>query len=216
MASPATSVAITASTPSSTMITANQRGRTRDTTSTTGSMSRATTLQATTHPIVRWASTKASASTNAVTTAATTRTAAPGVRPARTMATGRGVSAIPRCWQGRARRLVIPVGRRAGRSSPTSAVACRTWSALQRSDDVVFDTAGDRAVLLDPGGQELITLNPVGTIVWRELDGRRDAAALADDLLPRFTGVGVDELREDIAVFLAELVQLGLAVDAAG
>ena len=88
--------------------------------------------------------------------------------------------------------------------------------ALQRSEDVVFDLAGDRAVLLDPSGQELITLNAVGTLVWQELDGRRDSAALAADLHPRFTGVGVDALREDVDAFLAELVRLGLAVDAAG
>ena len=94
---PATRAAITASTASNVMITASQRGSTFETTVTTGSTSRATTLQAITHPTVRWASTKASASTNAVTTAATTRTADPGVRPARTMAArGGGASAMTR------------------------------------------------------------------------------------------------------------------------
>jgi len=85
-----------------------------------------------------------------------------------------------------------------------------------RSADVVFDMAGERAVLLDAAGKELITLNPVGSVVWQELDGQRDASALAADLHDRFTGVDVEVLREDISVFLAELVELGLAVDAAG
>jgi hypothetical protein len=87
---------------------------------------------------------------------------------------------------------------------------------LQRSDDVVYDLAGERAVLLDAGGRELITLNPVGTIVWNELDGRRDVATIAADLLPRFTGVDLAALQADIAAFTDELVALGLAVDASG
>jgi hypothetical protein len=87
---------------------------------------------------------------------------------------------------------------------------------LQRSDEVVYDMAGDRAVLLDAAGRELITLNPVGTLVWNELDGHRDVATIAADLLPRFTGVDLDVLRADIAAFADELVSLGLAVDAPG
>ena len=81
--------------------------------------------------------------------------------------------------------------------------------------DVVFDVVVDRAILLDGAGTELITLNAVGTVVWNELDGRRDAAELAADLLDRFVGrrrstsCGVD-----IAAFLDELAALGLAVDA--
>jgi hypothetical protein len=92
----------------------------------------------------------------------------------------------------------------------------RLVSAVQRSDDVVFDLADDRAVLLGADGKELITLNPVGSVVWREIDGQRDAATLAADLHDRFAGIDVDVLREDITVFLAQLVELGLAVDAAG
>jgi hypothetical protein len=87
---------------------------------------------------------------------------------------------------------------------------------LQRSDEVVYDMAGERAVLLDAAGRELITLNPVGTIVWNELDGRRDIATIAADLLPRFTGVELDVLQADIVAFTDELVSLGLAVDAPG
>jgi hypothetical protein len=88
-------------------------------------------------------------------------------------------------------------------------------AAVQRSDHVVFDLADDRALLLGADGKELITLNPVGSVVWQELDGRRDAAALAADLHERFEDVDVEVLREDITMFLTELVELGLAVDAA-
>ena len=85
---------------------------------------------------------------------------------------------------------------------------------LQRSADVVFDVVVDRAILLDGAGAELFTLNAVGTVVWHELDGRRDAGDLAADLLDQFVDVGFDELRADIAAFLDELAALGLVVDA--
>lgn len=76
--------------------------------------------------------------------------------------------------------------------------------------------AGSRAVLLDASGTELITLNPVGSLVWNELDGRRDADELAASLHEKFAGVELTELRADVAAFLDELVELGLVVDAAG
>ena len=38
---------------------------------------------------------------------------------------------------------------------------------FRRSDEVVFEVSAGRAVLLDRTGKELITLNPVGTLVWQ-------------------------------------------------
>jgi hypothetical protein len=67
-------------------------------------------------------------------------------------------------------------------------------------------------VLLDAAGTELITLNPVGTLVWEALDGERDPSGLAADLHARFTDVALDELVADIDAFLAELAALGLVV----
>ncbi len=60
---------------------ASTRGRARSTRSTAGSMSRATTPQATTQPNVRWAASNTSASTIAVTTAPTRSAAEPALRP---------------------------------------------------------------------------------------------------------------------------------------
>ncbi|MGI9029401.1 MAG: PqqD family protein [Ilumatobacteraceae bacterium] len=59
------------------------------------------------------------------------------------------------------------------------------------------------------------TLNPVGTMVWNELDGERTVGQLAVDLRDQFTDVGMAELESDIAAFLRELLGLGLVVDAA-
>ena len=91
--------------------------------------------------------------------------------------------------------------------------------AWQRSPRVVYEVVDGQAVLVDPEGVELVTLNPVGTLVWQELDGRREAAELASALLGRLEGVTGPELERDVAEFLAELEMAALicpSVDANG
>lgn len=82
---------------------------------------------------------------------------------------------------------------------------------FRRNDRVVFEVSGERAVLLDEAGTALFTLNPVGSLVWHAIDGHKDAAALAAELISTFTG-GVTEaqLAEDITTFLGELEAAGL------
>ncbi|MEY2450913.1 MAG: hypothetical protein QOD92_487 [Acidimicrobiaceae bacterium] len=82
--------------------------------------------------------------------------------------------------------------------------------AWQRSPHVVYEVVDGQAVLVDPEGVELITLNAVGTVVWEELDGEREAADLAADLLARFEGVTRSQLETDIAEFLSEVDAVGL------
>lgn len=84
--------------------------------------------------------------------------------------------------------------------------------AWQRSPEVVFEVVDGQAVLVDPAATELLTLNPVGTLVWEALDGRREAADLAADLVDRFDGVTVEQLGHDIAEFLGEVAAAGLVV----
>ena len=81
---------------------------------------------------------------------------------------------------------------------------------FQRSDDVVFEVVDGHAVLVDPSGAELITLNPVGTMVWGALEQPGDADSLADGLLPEFEGVTREQLRADVVEFLDELRGLKL------
>jgi hypothetical protein len=91
--------------------------------------------------------------------------------------------------------------------------------AWLRSPDVVYEVVDGKAVLVDPEGVELITLNPVGTLVWEELDGERDAAGLAASLIGRFEGVTLAQLEADVAAFLSEIRGAGLVRepgDAAG
>ena len=82
--------------------------------------------------------------------------------------------------------------------------------AWQRSPRVVYEVIDGQAVLVDPQGVELVTLNAVGTLVWEELDGRRSPADLAAVLLERLEGVTPPELERDIGDFLAEIEAAGL------
>ena len=85
---------------------------------------------------------------------------------------------------------------------------------LRRAQDVVFEVVDGRAILIDAEGKELITLNPVGSLVWNALDGERDVAAVADHLLPTFEGVTKAQLESDVGKFLGEMSDEGLVVEA--
>jgi hypothetical protein len=85
--------------------------------------------------------------------------------------------------------------------------------APRRSPAVAYDLLDGQAVLIDPVGLEMLTLNAVGTLVWNELDGEKDVPALASALLGRVTGVGMEELVADIGAFVASLADSGLVVD---
>lgn len=87
---------------------------------------------------------------------------------------------------------------------------------VARADGVVYEVVDEQAVLVDAAGQEMITLNPVGTLIWQALDGESDAAALAESLLPQLEGVTGDQLQSDVTAFLRELLDLGLATEPGG
>jgi Coenzyme PQQ synthesis protein D (PqqD) len=83
----------------------------------------------------------------------------------------------------------------------------------RRADDMTWDTADERAVILDPHGATMITLNPVGTLLWLELDTPRDVDGLTAALCERFPEVAPDQLREDVEDFVGSLRDEGLLVD---
>jgi hypothetical protein len=82
---------------------------------------------------------------------------------------------------------------------------------MRRADHVIWEVTGSRAVLLDPDGSELITLNPVGTIIWGAIDGI-PPDAITDLVHPQFEDVPRDRLAADVRAFLAELEALGVIV----
>jgi hypothetical protein len=88
-------------------------------------------------------------------------------------------------------------------------------TGLRRASEVYFEVVEDKAVIVDPAGTELLTLNHVGTIVWQALDGERDESSITDELATRFPDVPRATLEADVRRFLAELEGVNL-VDRAG
>ena len=80
----------------------------------------------------------------------------------------------------------------------------------RRASGVTYEMSGERAVILDAAGSVMTTLNEVGSVIWRELDGERDAKTLASDLAPKFEGVDTETLEADIDDFAASLLEAGL------
>src|SRR5947207_8545449 len=76
---------------------------------------------------------------------------------------------------------------------------------VQRTPGVTSEVVEGQAVLIAPAGKEVITLNPVGTLVWGALESPRAVQEVVDELLPRFTGVERQELEEDVLGFVDEL-----------
>ena len=76
---------------------------------------------------------------------------------------------------------------------------------LRRTGDAYFEVVEDKAVIVDPAGTELLTLNQVGTIVWHLLDGQRDEASITGELAARFPEVPRETLEADVRRFLSEL-----------
>ena len=85
----------------------------------------------------------------------------------------------------------------------------------RRSGDVTWELVDDRAVILDPGGSTLTTLNPIGTLVWQHLDQPREATELGEHLARRFPEVDRHQLESDAGSFLDRLARDGLVVELA-
>ncbi len=83
---------------------------------------------------------------------------------------------------------------------------------FRRSHDVVFEMSGERALLLDSSGRELITLNPVGSLIWNSLDDASDAETTAARLSEHFPDVAADVVLDDVNQFFDQLREAGLVV----
>lgn len=70
--------------------------------------------------------------------------------------------------------------------------------------DVVFQTVGDEAVLLNMKTSLYLGLNEMGTRMWIALTEAKSIQAAFDSLLVEFD-VSAEELRKDLEEFLAKL-----------
>jgi hypothetical protein len=81
-----------------------------------------------------------------------------------------------------------------------------------RSSTVTWELVDERAVILDADGSTLTTLNPIGTLIWRQLDEPRDPGELSARLADQFPSVDRRQLESDAGDFLDRLAQDGLVV----
>lgn len=72
----------------------------------------------------------------------------------------------------------------------------------------VIDVCGE-LVIWDPEVDRVHRLDPVGTALWRFLDGSTTIAELADDASAVW-GISADEAREAVVVFVSSLQQMNL------
>jgi hypothetical protein len=80
---------------------------------------------------------------------------------------------------------------------------------------VMAEQVDGRTLLIDAASTELITLNQVGSLVWRALGSERVSVdQLVDAVTSTFVDAPVDRVRADVQAFLDQLVEDGL-VDAA-
>jgi hypothetical protein len=75
--------------------------------------------------------------------------------------------------------------------------------------DVIFQTVGDEAVLLNMKTTLYLGLNPVGTRMWQVLTEANSIQAGFESLLAEFD-VPEERLRQDLEEFLAKLEEYGL------
>lgn len=65
-------------------------------------------------------------------------------------------------------------------------------------------------MLVDPQGRELLTLNAVGTVVWKALDGTTDQQGIVESLSAQFPDVKPVDIEKDVDAFITELRSSGL------
>lgn len=75
---------------------------------------------------------------------------------------------------------------------------------------MLAEVIDDRAVLVGPAGREVVTLNPVGTIVWDALADASTIDELVGVLAEHFPDVDQAQLVRDVRTFVDELDGQGL------
>lgn len=75
---------------------------------------------------------------------------------------------------------------------------------------LTWDRVDDRVVVLDADGSTMITLNPVASMLWPELDRAAGTECLVRLLRSEFKDVPADQLQRDVDAFLDELLGEGL------
>ncbi len=82
---------------------------------------------------------------------------------------------------------------------------------LRRAPHVIMRPEDDEAFLLVPETGALKLLNPTARAVWELLDGERAVAEVAAAVAASYPEVAAEAITADVARFLGELLEAGLA-----
>ena len=79
-----------------------------------------------------------------------------------------------------------------------------------RAPGVLSEVIDDRALLVSADGGEVITLNPVGTLVWAALEQAQELEPLVAVVSAKFPEAPEPTVRKDVVSFLESLREGGL------
>ncbi len=75
---------------------------------------------------------------------------------------------------------------------------------------VLWEQVDVKVMLIDQASSELVTLNPVGSLIWRTLaSAPTSVSRLAEVVHEAFPEVSLTQATTDVETFLDELVHLG-------
>jgi len=83
---------------------------------------------------------------------------------------------------------------------------------LRPSSAVRASASGDGLILLDVAGGLVLSANEVGARIWQLIEQHRTHDQIARQLADEFT-IGVERARQDVHVFVAQLVARGLVAE---
>ena len=90
------------------------------------------------------------------------------------------------------------------------------WSDIyRRSENIVAREVAGETILVPIRGNladlhKVYTVNPVGAVIWEQLDGTKSLAAIRDALLERYDSER-RQVDEDLSEFIAMVAREGLA-----
>jgi SynChlorMet cassette protein ScmD len=73
---------------------------------------------------------------------------------------------------------------------------------------VLREEFDDWAVLFNPDTAEAVGINPVGVVVWKQMDGRHNLDQIIAAVREQFAGVP-EAAGDEVSVFVDDLVQRG-------
>jgi hypothetical protein len=83
------------------------------------------------------------------------------------------------------------------------------FERVRATEDVIYQTVRDEAVLLNLKSQQYYGLDRVGSRMWTLLVEQGDLLTVARTLEPEYD-VGNEKLRQDLNTFVGELIGAGL------